>query len=867
MATERNPYDTIPNVQVIPVGEGGTEVEMGENVSIDVDPDGGVIVNFEESLEVDQKPSIEEWFANLAEDMDDFKLREVASEVYERFDADRSSREEWESMFERGFDLLGLKLEEASEPFEGACTAVHPLLIESAVKFQSKASGELFPASGPVKTTIIGKEDKAKIDQASRVEEFMNYQLTEQMPEYFDEFERMLFHLPIIGSAFKKVYYDAALERPVSEFIPIDQFYVSYYASSLRKADRFTHVIYRSAVDLSREIASGMYLDVDLPDASVPNPTPISSKIDTILGMSPTSDEDPQYVLLEQHCYMECEEDPDYEEGVALPYIVTMEEQSRKILSIRRNYRPDDPTRQKIMHFVHYKFVPGFGFYGLGLIHFLGNLTMTATAAMRALVDAGQFSNLPGGFKAKGVRIVGDNDPIAPGEFKEIEATGMDLTKSIVPLPYKEPSSTLFQMLNFVTAAGQKFADSTEQVISDAASYGPVGTTMALLEASSKFFSAIHKRMHKTQKDEFKILAGINHDYLPNEYPFDVPGVSRTVLKQDFDGRVDIIPVSDPNIPSNAHRMMLAQMALQLAQQSPPGMFNMEELNRTILDAANMPNLDQILPPKKKPQPLDPMSDIQAASRGLPIASFPGQNHDAHIQIKMAFLQDPTSGKNPAMQRIVPILQANIQEHVVMKYQEQLQGVAQGLLKNVPPEQAQMPNVTEMAMAQAAQQVLNANQAMGKQQSPEAQMVDIEKQRLGIEQQKLQATLAKDAATAALKNRELDIEEMEMQVKAVMEGQKEMLDAESGEKDRINKQSMSAIKLLADMAKTESRNENDKQLKAMEMMEKLSKLEVDTQSKDKRDAMDALLKLLDVSVASNTSQAKELFSEVEGDKE
>ena len=865
MATERNPYEAIPEVQVIPVAEGGTEVEMGENVNIDVSPDGGVIVSFEDTLEVNQKETTEQWFANLAEDIDEFKLHEIAETVYERFDADRNSREEWESMFERGFDLLGLKLEEASEPFEGACTAVHPLLIESAVKFQSKASGELFPAGGPVKTTILGKEDEAKIEQAQRVEEFMNYQITEQMPEYFDEFERMLFHLPIIGSAFKKVYYDASLERPVSEFVPIDQFYVSYYASNLRNADRFTHVIYRNAVDLDREMAAGMYLDVELPDASVPNPTPISSKINTILGMSPTTDEDPQYVLLEQHCYMECEEDSEYEEGVALPYIVTMEEETRKILSIRRNYRPDDRTRQKIMHFVHYKFVPGFGFYGLGLIHFLGNLTMTATAAMRALVDAGQFANLPGGFKAKGVRIVGDNDPIAPGEFKEIEATGMDLTKSIVPLPYKEPSSTLFQMLNFVTATGQKFADSTEQVISDAASYGPVGTTMALLEASSKFFSAIHKRMHKTQKDEFKILADINHEYLPNEYPFEMPGVSRTIMKQDFDGRIDIIPVSDPNIPSNAHRMMLAQMALQLAQQSPPGMFNMEELNRTILNAANMPNLDQILPPKKKPVSLDPMSDIQAASRGLPIAAFPGQNHDAHIQIKMAFLQDPTSGSNPAMKRVVPILQANIQEHVVMKYQEQLQGVAQGLMQNLPSEQQQMPNVAEMAMAQAAQQVLNANQAMGKQQSPEAQMVDIEKQRLNIEQQKLQATLAKDAATAALKNRELDIDEMEMQVKAVTEGQKEMLDAESDEKNRINKQSIAAIKMLVDMANQESRNENDMQLKAMEIMQKLSKIQADTESKDKTAALNSLLKLLDVSVASDTSQAKELFSEAEGD--
>jgi hypothetical protein len=550
MATERNPYDQIPSAEIIQIPEQGASIEVGESISFDIEEDGGVVVSFENEFEFQEKTDIKEWFENLAEDLDDFDLIRIAEGVYDRYDADVNSRSEWESMFERGFDLLGLKLEDTSEPFEGACTAVHPLLIESAVKFQSKAIGELFPPAGPVKSQVLGSEDYKKDQQARRVQDFMNYQLTEQMPEYFDEFERMLFHLPLIGSAFKKVYYDASLERPVSEFVPIDQFYVSYYASDLRKADRYTHIIYRSPHDLMREIRSGMYLDIDLPDAYVPSPTPISSKIDTVMGMSQTGEDDPQYVLLEQHCYLELEADSEYSEGVALPYIVTVEEQSRRVLSIRRNYRPDDPTREKIMHFVHYRFVPGFGFYGLGLIHFLGNLTLTATAAMRALVDAGQFSNLPGGFKAKGVRIVGDNDPIAPGEFKEVEATGMDLTKSIVPLPYKEPSSTLFQMLNFVTATGQKFADSTEQVVSDASTYGPVGTTMALLEASSKFFSAIHKRLHKSQKDEFKILAKINYHYLPNEYPFEVPGMSQKILKKDFDGRVDVIPVSDPNIPT-----------------------------------------------------------------------------------------------------------------------------------------------------------------------------------------------------------------------------------------------------------------------------------------------------------------------------
>ena len=849
MATERNPYDKIPSAEVIQIPDQGANIEIGETVSFDIEEDGGVVVSFENEFEYAEKTDIKEWFENLAEDMEDFDLVRIAEGVYDRYDADLNSRSEWESMFERGFDLLGLKLEDTSEPFEGACTAVHPLLVESAVKFQSKAISELFPPAGPVKSQVLGTSNFQKDQQAQRVQEFMNYQLTEQMPEYFDEFERMLFHLPLIGSAFKKVYYDASLERPVAEFVPIDQFYVSYYASDLRKADRYTHIIYRSPHDLMREIRSGMYLDIELPDAYVPSPTPISSKIDTVMGMSQTGEDDPQYVLLEQHCYLELESDPEYSEGVALPYIVTVEEQSRQILSIRRNYRPDDPTREKIMHFVHYRFVPGFGFYGLGLIHFLGNLTLTATAAMRALVDAGQFSNLPGGFKAKGVRIVGDNDPIAPGEFKEVEATGMDLSKSIVPLPYKEPSSTLFQMLNFVTATGQKFADSTEQVVSDASSYGPVGTTMALLEASSKFFSAIHKRLHKSQKDDFKILAKINYDYLPNEYPFDVPGMSQKILKRDFDGRIDVIPVSDPNIPSNAHRMMLAQMALQLAQQSPPGMFNLEALNRTILDAANMPNLDQILPPKKEPQPLDPLSVIAAATRGLPIAAFPGQYHDAHVQVKLAFLQDPMNGKNPAMQRVVPVLQSNIQEHIIMKYQEQVTGVAQNIVGNLPPEQQQMPNVMEVAMAQAASQVQNANQAMGQQQSPEAQMVDLEKARLQIEQQKLQLDTMKNASDASLKNRELDIEETEVALKAIQDGQQQLIKSEEKEKDRINKQTMKAVDTLVSAATEDARLQNAQQLKAMDILGKLTQISEGRESTENIEGLRALMKVIETAIS------------------
>jgi chaperonin GroES len=833
MATERNPFDPIPQVQVTQIEiepEGDTEQEA----TIEYDnSDGGVIVEFknptEELLSDEQiEETDDEFYRNLADEIDDDILQDVAEEVYDNFVADKDSRGEWESMFERGFDLLGLKLEEASEPFEGACTAVHPVLIESAVKFQSKATQELFPASGPVKSQIIGNVSEEKEDQAQRVEEFMNYQVTDQMSEYFDEFERMLFHLPLIGSAFKKIYFDSGLNRPVSEFVPIDQFYVSYYATDLRRADRYTHVIYRSPVEMRRDIAAGMYEDVELPEASIPQSTPMSQKMDNIMGLSPSGDNDPQYVLLEQHCYLDLEGFED-EEDIALPYIVTIEEKSRKILSIRRNYDKDDPRKEKKIFFTHYRFVPGFGFYGLGLIHFLGNLTMTATAAMRSLVDAGQFANLPGGFKAKGMRIVGDNDPISPGEFKEVEATGNDISKMIINLPYKEPSQTLLQMLNFVTSTAQKFADSTEQVVAEGVNYGPVGTTMALLEASSKFFSAIHKRLHKSQKEEFKLLGRINYEYLPMESMCDIPNGTLKIYRNDFDGRIDIIPVSDPNIPSSAHRMMMAQLALQLSQSSPPGMFDIEELNRTILSAANIPNLDKIMPSKPKPVPLDPLSDIAAAVKGMAIKAFPGQNHDAHIQVKTAYLQDPANGANPLMQRIAPILEANMQEHLMLKYQEQVTGITEEMVSTYGNDAEQQgidpsnPDLIEAVMATAAQQVLQANQAAAMQQqamSPEAQLVQIEGQKLGIEQQKVQAQAAKEAVNAANKQRELDLKELQIQLDMFKEGASITAKAEDSERNRESKKAIAAMEALLELADTEANIDRDKTLKAADMLSK-----------------------------------------------
>jgi hypothetical protein len=849
MATEKNPYDMIPQetAEIVPL-----EVEDNNDIpaTFEVTDDGGVIVDFSENVEMEASEEISEWYGNLADTMEEGELDDIAQNVIDNYEADKDSRSEWESMFERGFDLLGLKLEQGSEPFEGACTAVHPLLIESAVKFQSKASNELFPSKGPVKAQILGKTTAEKELQANRVENFMNYQLTEQMPEYFDEFERMLFHLPLIGSAFKKLYYDATIKRPKSEFIPIDQFYVSYYATDLSNADRYTHVIYRSPVELNKDIRAGIYNDVDLIEPSSNPTTSFSEKMDTIIGLSPAYDHDPQYVLLEQHCYMDIEDDEN------LPYIVTVEKESRKVLSIRRNYKQNDVNKEKISHFVHYRFVPGFGFYGLGLIHFLGNLTMSATAAMRSLIDAGQFANLPGGFKAKGVRVVGDNEPISPGEFKEVEATGMDLSKAIVSLPYKEPSSVLFQMLNFVTAAGQKFADSTEQVISDAASYGPVGTTMALLEASSKFFSAVHKRLHKSQKDEFRILARIDYDYLPNEYPYDVPFESRSIFKNDFDGRIDIVPVSDPNIPSNAHRIMLSNMVLQMAQQAPPGMFNMEVLNRTILNATNMPNVDEIIPPKIKPQPLDPVSDIMAATKGLPISAFPGQNHDAHIQVKMAYLQDPANGGNPIMQRISPVLQANIQEHSVMKYQEQMNGVAQQMLQEVDPSQI-TPTVTEMALAQAAQQVMNANMAAGQAQSPEQQLVALEQAKVQLEQTKIQAQTASDAAELELKNKELEMKETGQIIDMLKATAQSKSREEQAEENRASKEAMKEAELRTKLEIEEGKLDLADKKEYVKVFVDMLKKQMDDDKEMDEVALENLIKLAD-------SQFKEMRNDAEG---
>ena len=798
MAVEQNPF--LPEEEIKELRRESPVLETeGEVVQFSPTDDGGVEVEFGDTeIEADVLIIAEQdHYANLAEFLEEDDLVEIGNAVIDNYEADKESREEWEQAFENGLDLLGLKLQETTEPFDGACTAVHPLLIESAVKFQSRASQELFPPAGPVRSQVIGANTVAREEQAQRVKQFMNYQLTQQMPEYFDEFERMLFHLPLIGSAFKKIYFDQVKNRPVSEFVPVDHFYVSYYATDLRTAERYTHVIYRSPNDFKKDVVSGMYLDTDIGEPSAPEVTSMNQKIDNIMGITPSLEEDPQYVLLEQHCNLDLPEPYGDPSGVALPYVVTVDLTSKQVLSIKRNYKTEDPTRERILHFTHYKYVPGFAFYGLGLIHFLGNLTMTATTAMRSLVDAGQFANLPGGFKARGVRLVGDNEPISPGEFKEVESTGIDLTKAIVPLPYKEPSGTLLQMLQFVVEAVQKFADSTENIIKDSSNYGPVGTTMALLDASSKFSTAIHKRMHKSQKDEFDILARINFESLPPAYPYEVVGGDQQVFKDDFDGRIDIIPVSDPNIPSSAHRLAMGQMAIQLASQTPPGTFNMPALFREVLTAANFPNLDEVLPPEQKPEARDPLADIMAASKGQPIAAFPGQNHDAHIQFKSAFLKDPGNGANPMMQQIVPILNANIRDHMLMKYQEQIGGMVTGVATD--------EQTSDMVMAEAAEAVANANASLGIAQSPEQQMMNIEQQRLQLDQQKMQMDALEKAADLEVRAQESETADKKVQLDTLIDLSKLSLEA-----DRDAKKSLEAAgKLALESEKADTQTQKD----------------------------------------------------------
>jgi hypothetical protein len=634
------------------------------------------------------------------------------------------------------------------------------------VKFQSKAVQEIFPAAGPVKTRVWGTSTPEKEAAASRLKEFLNYQVLEEMVEYFDETERLLFALPLVGSCFRKLYFDTGLNRPVAEYVPVDQFVVSYNAPDLRRAQRYTHIIYRSEEDLKADVEAGIYRDVGLSQPGMIDQGVIAAKIDELQGVTQPS-EYRAHVLYECHGYF------DVEDKGPLPYVITVESNSRKVLSIRRNWDQNDPQKKKLEWFVHYRYVPTMGFYGLGLIHLIGSLSKTATLTMRALVDAGMFANLQGGFKLKSLRVVGGNDPIGAGEWRDVDATIQDISKAIYPLPYKEPSQTLLALHQMVVASGQKFADTTEQVISDSTNYGPVGTTLALLEASTKFFSATHKRIHAAQKQEFKILRRLDKDYL-GRYPYAVQGAPVEIFRMDIAAEVDIIPSSDPNTPSNAHRLTRATTILQMASQNPQ-MHDMREVYRRVYSAMEVDNMDKILPPPIQPQPLSPLEDIMMASEGKPIKAFPGQDHQAHIATKSAFLQDPMGGASPMFAGIAPIIQANVREHIIMQY------VEAAMAMGANNDQAQAAAVTQVAQSNL-QQMMSSQQP----QDPTVQLGMAELQMRGKEHED---KMLNNAAQLAIRNRELNLREQAQNQKGYVEG----LKVKQKEADSVRKAATAAV--------------------------------------------------------------------------
>ena len=692
------------------MGAGGPGMTMEEQmtevqVPMEELPAGIEMVGDEESVEV----VAEEYDhnANLAEVLDDSVLGSLSSDLGNSVDEDKSSREDWEESISKGLVLLGINYQERNEPFMGASGVTHPLLSEAVTQFQAQAYKEMLPPGGPVKTQIIGQQSKEVEDQAQRVKDFMNYQITEVMEEFDQDTDQMLFYLPITGSTFKKVYFDPTRQRAVSKFVPAEDLIVPYAASDLRTAERYTHVVRMSENEIRKLQVGGVYRDVDLsPSEDDESDTTIRSKTDEIQGLRPGySDE--LYTIYEVHVDLDLEGFEDVDEmgeptGIRLPYIVTMDADSGQILSLVRNYREQDPLRRKRDFFVHYKFLPGFGFYGFGLLHMIGGLSRAATSILRQLIDAGTLSNLPGGFKARGVRIRNDDEPVNPGEFRDLDVPGGDIRNALMPLPYKEPSGTLAQLLGVVVDSGRRFAQVADTKVADVNSQAPVGTTVALIEQGSKVISSIHKRLHYAQKAEFRMLAEIFANN-PMPYPYQVgPNINPQIMAQDFDGRVDILPVSDPSIFSMAQRLSLAQTQLQLAQAAPQ-MHNLYEAYRRMYDALDVKNIDAILPAPQPPAPKDPATENSEALKGIPNVAFKEQDHRAHIRVHAALLQSPAISTNPQAELII---QAHIQEHVGLFARDIVEAVLQDATQNSFAAGEQIPQIDNSFVdAMVAQQI------------------------------------------------------------------------------------------------------------------------------------------------------------------
>jgi phosphoglycolate phosphatase-like HAD superfamily hydrolase len=704
---------SLPNVKTSIEVDPQEEIEIEQDKAVEAqDPgvevtpneDGSVEVNFDPSkVNIEGQPG---HFDNLGELLPEDVLKPIGLELVGNYKEYKTSRKDWEQSYIQGLDLLGFKYENRTEPFQGASGATHPVLAEAVTQFQAGAYKELLPAEGPVRTQVVGKPDPQKEAQSQRVKNYMNYELMEKMEEYEPEFDQMLFHLPLAGSTFKKVYYDDLLGRAVSKFIPAEDLIVPYTATSLDDAESIIHTIKISENDLRKQQVGGFYSDVELGPPGVDNNDELTKKERELSGTKKTGRQEDIYTLLECHVNLDLEgfEDKDDElnpTGIKLPYIVTVEESSQKVLSIRRNYEPTDPKRNKIHYFVHFKFLPGLGFYGFGLIHMIGGLSRTATAALRQLLDAGTLSNLPAGFKQRGIRVRDEASPLQPGEFRDVDAPGGNLRDAFMPLPYKEPSPTLLQLMGVVVGAGQRFAAIADMQVGDGNQQAAVGTTVALLERGSRVMSAIHKRLYSAMRTEFKLLSKVFKTYLPPVYPYDVVGANREIKQMDFDDRVDILPVADPNIFSMAQRVTLAQTELQLAT-SQPQIHNLYSAYRKMYEALGVKNIDAILPPPAPVQPLDPALEHINALGGKPFQAFRGQDHRAHVTAHLNFMSTNMVRNNPP---IMAAMQKNILEHISLMAQEQVELEFADVL-----QQAQQLQMMAQQNPQAQQQLQKISQ-------------------------------------------------------------------------------------------------------------------------------------------------------------
>ena len=750
-------------------GEPDIEIEIEDPESVSIKA-GGL------EIEIEPGEQEEDFYANLAEEMDPSELDSMGMELLEDIKGDLDSRKEWEDTYKQGLTLLGLQYEERTEPWNGACGVFHPMITEAVVRFQSETIMETFPAQGPVKTTIIGKQTREKEEAAQRVKEDMNYELTERMPEFRSEHERMLWSLPATGSAFKKVYFDPGLQRQMSVFIPAEDIIISYGASSLETAERVTHRMFKSKNEIRKLQVAGFYRDIELGDPPrVKNE--IQERKDKETGLKNINDE--RYIIYEMHVNLDL---PGYEDqedneptGIALPYVVTVMEGTGEILAIRRNFYEEDETKEKRNHFVHYCYIPGFGLYGFGLFHLIGGFAKSATSIIRQLVDAGTLSNLPGGLKSRGLRIKGDDTPIAPGEFRDVDVGSGAIRDNILPLPYKEPSATLYNLLNTIVEEGRRFAATADMKISDMSANAPVGTTLALLERMLKVMSAVQARVHYAFKRELQLLAGIIRDYTDDTYDYDPEyNAPRRAKKSDYN-HVDIIPVSDPNAATMSQRVVQYQAVIQLAQQAPQ-VYDIPALHRQMLEVLGIKNAAKLVPTIDDEKPTDPLSENMNMLRLKPVKAFMYQDHEAHITAHKNMMEDPSIqamiGQSPMATQIMSAAQAHIAEHLAFAYRRQVQD-AIGVPLPHPDEKLPEEAEVELArmVAEGSAIVLAQHQAQAAQAQIQQQMQDpmlaIEQQKVQIQQAEVQRKAAKDQADTQIKAAELSLRGEEMKAKAM----------------------------------------------------------------------------------------------------